>query len=371
MVEEYFKETGDKEWLAANLLLMEKELEFWMREKTITFEINSYPYTLARYRVDSYSPRPESYVEDTLTCSSLPNQNSIERCYAELKAGAESGWDFSSRWMSNKKILSDMKVSRIIPVELNAFLLASFRIISNFFELVGNEQKHAYWLSVFDLWKSDMHQTLYNEEDGIWYDYDTSTKSSNRKFYVSNFAPLWVDIYSDKEVKKTLGDKAVKYLINNKILSFKGGIPTSLIDTGEQWDLPNAWPPLQSIAILGLLRSGSDKGRYFARRLAKQWIDVNWNIFKASRVMYEKYNAEFLGEAGSGGEYEVQSGFGWSNGVILELINEFFTKEKEKGDESDEDRSGGNQIANHETSFLLIFISCFRVIVMFKVHSVM
>lgn len=31
---------------------------------------------------------------------------------------------------------------------------------------------------------------------------------------------------------------------NVGVLNFPGGIPTSLIESGEQWDFPNAWPPL-------------------------------------------------------------------------------------------------------------------------------
>lgn len=69
-------------------------------------------------------------------------------------------------------------------------------------------------------------------------------------FYPSNFAPLWTKSY-DQSLKKDYGRKAANYFRKNNIDEYKGGIPTSLDDDNEQWDLPNAWPPLQEIIIIG------------------------------------------------------------------------------------------------------------------------
>ncbi|XP_044760080.1 trehalase-like [Coccinella septempunctata] len=328
MVNEYFKVTKDTTWLKKNLPLMEKELKFWLEKKSVTFHVNNTRYTLARYNVGSSTPRPESYSEDYHTCSGLKQLSLREKCYRELKSGAESGWDFSSRWMTGRRTLSDMMVSSIIPVDLNAFLVESFHIISEFFGIVGDDNKKKRWASVHEAWRKDLHQLLYNEEDGIWYDFNKATLKQNKNFYPSNFAPLWVNMFPDRNISQPLGKKAIKYLIKHNVFMYDGGIPTSLYETGEQWDLPNAWPPLQSLIILGLHRSGDATAKHYARRLAERWIDVNQALFDNSMVMYEKYNSEFPGEAGSGGEYEVQSGFGWTNGVILELIGEFFVRKK-------------------------------------------
>lgn len=325
MINEYYKVTKDTAWLKKNLPIMEKELQFWLNKRTLTFHFNGTNFTMARYNVDSSTPRPESYFEDFHTCSAFKNLRVVEKCYRELKSGAESGWDFSSRWMTNRRSLAELVVSRIIPVDLNSFLIESFRIISEFYKIVEDNDKQKHWLSVFLSWRKNMHDLLYHKKDGIWYDFNTATLTHTRNFYPSNFAPLWVDLFPEREVSKPLGYKALKHLLKQNLLMFEGGIPTSLLETGEQWDLPNAWPPLQSIIILGLHRSGDSLARWYARRLAQRWIDVNWAIYDNSMVMYEKYNAEFPGEAGGGGEYDVQSGFGWSNGVIFELIEEFFT----------------------------------------------
>lgn len=69
-------------------------------------------------------------------------------------------------------------------------------------------------------------------------------------YYPSNFAPLWTNSY-DHRLRKDYGHRAAQYFLDNKLDQYKGGIPTSLDDDNEQWDLPNAWPPLQDIIIIG------------------------------------------------------------------------------------------------------------------------
>jgi len=65
------------------------------------------------------------------------------------------------------------------------------------------------------------------------------------------------------------------------------------------------------------------EGKAMARDLAELWVRVNYKGFKKNEEMFEKYDAEHPGEFGGGGEYIVQSGFGWTNGVVLELLNQF------------------------------------------------
>ena len=36
-----------------------------------------------------------------------------------------------------------------------------------------------------------------------------------------------------------------------------------------------------------------------------------------------QYDVRHIGEPGGGGEYEVQLGFGWTNGVVLQLIKKY------------------------------------------------
>ena len=97
-----------------------------------------------------------------------------------------------------------------------------------------------------------------------------------------------------------------------------GGWLTTLYDTGQQWDRPNGWAPMQWIAFCGLENYGfTDE----AKAGASRWVEDNIAIYREHGRLLEKYNVEFSGLAGTGGEYEVQDGFGWTNAVLLRLMH--------------------------------------------------
>ena len=64
----------------------------------------------------------------------------VESLLAELKASAESGWDFSSRWLVggvNPSSLSSIRTSKLVPVDLNAFLCQAEGLMSYFYSRLG------------------------------------------------------------------------------------------------------------------------------------------------------------------------------------------------------------------------------------------
>jgi len=119
-------------------------------------------------------------------------------------------------------------------------------------------------------------------------------------------------------------------------LILPGGVTTSLIESGQQWDFPNGWPPLQHMLIEGLdtaqdgqgvqdEKDGQDasgsEAKVLAKRLATIWVEANFIAFNATGGhMFEKYNTTEPGARGGGGEYNLQTGFGWTNGVLLSLL---------------------------------------------------
>lgn len=92
---------------------------------------------------------------------------------------------------------------------------------------------------------------------------------------------------------------------------------TTLQDSGQQWDAPNGWAPLQWICFKGLLHYGFEET---ALVLKQNWLSTNRNVYAQSYKLTEKYNVCTQGEAG-GGEYPNQDGFGWTNGVFLAMTN--------------------------------------------------
>ena len=106
--------------------------------------------------------------------------------------------------------------------------------------------------------------------------------------------------------------------IESKLLK-PGGIVSTLNDNGQQWDYPNGWAPQQWMAIAGLRRYNQDN---LAEEIKNRWIALNTKVYKNTGKLVEKYNVVDLSLEAGGGEYPVQDGFGWTNGVLLKLLKE-------------------------------------------------
>ncbi|XP_031774563.1 trehalase [Apis florea] len=329
MVDEYLKTTHDYEWLENNLYLLEKEFDFWMTNRTVEIEVDGVNYVMARYNEESSGPRPESYKEDYLTSQSFRTNEEKDNYYAELKTAAESGWDFSSRWFildgTNKGNLTNLKTRYIIPVDLNTIIYRNAMLLAKYNQRMGNESKVAYYQKRAAEWKRAITAVLWHEEVGVWLDYDMLNDIKRDYFYPTNILPLWTDCY-DLAKREEYVSKVLKYLEKNKIMLNLGGIPSTLEHSGEQWDYPNAWPPLQYFVIMALNNTEDPWAQRLAYEISERWVRSNYKAYNETHSMFEKYDATVSGGHGGGGEYEVQLGFGWSNGVILDLLNRYGDK---------------------------------------------
>ncbi|XP_003472700.2 trehalase isoform X2 [Cavia porcellus] len=320
MVDRYVAHTNNTAFLRENIETLALELDFWTVNRSVSVNLGGQNYTLNRYYVPYGGPRPESYSKDEELANTLP-EGDREALWSELKAGAESGWDFSSRWLvesPNLDSLSSIQTSKRVPVDLNAFLCQAEELMSNFYARLGDDVQAARYKALRNQRLTAMQAVLWDEQKGAWFDYDLENMKKNLEFYPSNLAPLWAGCFSDPGVV----DKAVKYLEDNQILTHQYGIPTSLHNTGQQWDFPNGWAPLQDLVIRGLAKSQSPQTQEVAFQLAQNWIRTNFDVYSQKSTMYEKYDVS-RGQAGGGGEYEVQEGFGWTNGVALMLMDRY------------------------------------------------
>ncbi|XP_033213513.1 trehalase-like isoform X2 [Belonocnema kinseyi] len=326
MVREYLRVTNDRKWLEENLWLLEKEFDFWMTKRTVQVEKDGKTYTLARYYEESSGPRPESYREDYLTSQSFRTAEEKDSYYAELKTAAESGWDFSSRWFildgTNKGNLTNLKTRYIIPVDLNSIIYLNARLLAEFNEMVGNKSRVDYYLKKADEWQEAVTAVLWHDEVGAWLDYDILNDIKRDYFYPTNVLPLWTNCYEIAK-KEEYVSKVLKYLEKTQIMLNLGGIPTTLEHSGEQWDYPNAWPPLQYFVIMSLDKTSDPWAQRLAYEMGQRWVRSNYKAFNETNSMFEKYDATVSGGYGGGGEYEVQLGFGWSNGIIMDLIDKY------------------------------------------------
>ncbi|EGI59295.1 PREDICTED: trehalase-like [Acromyrmex echinatior] len=326
MVAKYYDYTKDHKFLKKNIAILEKEFEYWHSKKTVDVRKNGKTYKMAHYVVNSRGPRPESYKEDYQLVQQVLEQER-ESIYNDLKAAAESGWDFSYRWCirTNKNAnlsLVNVSTSDIIPVDLNAMLQRNAKMLARFHVILGNVKKNWHYAQIAMEYQAAIDNVLWNEDEGIWLDYDMRNKQSRNIFYSSNLSPLYTMSYDwNKRNKYAL--RSVSYIKRNKIDLYFGGTPSSINYTGEQWDFPNAWPPLQSFLILGLYQTQVKQAVDLAKTLADRWLKSNYLGYDEYGKMFEKYNAMHPGEGGGGGEYNVQDGFGWTNGIVFELFRLF------------------------------------------------
>ncbi|XP_063389729.1 trehalase-like isoform X2 [Cydia fagiglandana] len=329
MVQLVMQDSYDEEFLRQHIHTMDKEFDFWMSNHTVEVEHKNHKYKLLRYNDMSQGPRPESYKEDIDVARNLDSLDKKEELYAELKAAAESGWDFSSRWFilngTNKGNLTNLKTRSIIPVDLNAILCWNAEIMHDFHAKLGNVDKAEYYKNVHARLLEAIDKVLWHEDVGVWLDFNLESGRRRDYFYPSNVAPLWTGSY-DRARSEYYVNRVINYLDISKVDIYEGGIPTTFEHSGEQWDYPNAWPPLQYIMVEGLASTGQSAAVRLATEMATKWVRSNFAVWKQKTAMLEKYDATVFGGYGGGGEYELQTGFGWTNGVIMSLLTKYGDK---------------------------------------------
>jgi alpha,alpha-trehalase len=257
---------------------------------------------LNRYWDPRGTPRDESWREDVETAAG--SERPAEDVYRDLRAGAESGWDFSSRWLDGAS-LSSIRTTAIAPVDLNAFLFGLEIAIA-----AGGGDDAGLYAERAAVRRDAMNRHLWDENAGQFLDYDIERACPRPQLSAAALAPLLSGIASQRQAD------AVARVTRDKLLA-PGGLRTTLVDSGQQWDSPNGWAPLQWIAVAGLRRYGHHA---LAREISFRWIATVEATYVTSGLLYEKYNIE-TPAVGGGGEYAPQIGFGWTNGVTADLID--------------------------------------------------
>jgi alpha,alpha-trehalase len=211
--------------------------------------------------------------------------------------------------------MQTIQTSDLIPVDLNAVMYKTEVIISKLCLAKGNIRMHQLFKIRSRKRYSAINSLLWSAEKSCWADFNHQTRMLTKHFYVSNLAPLWVGM-------KPPGGLTVNQLLAAHVDLFhkyEGGVPVSFIHTEQQWDLSNVWAPNQHALIMLMLRHD----RSAALHLARKFFNTVYMGWLRTGMIFEKYDVEKPGVRGSGGEYEVQAGFGWTNGVVLSLINIF------------------------------------------------
>lgn len=183
--------------------------------------------------------------------------------------------------------LTNIKTRSIVPVDLNALLYWNAELLSEFYELLNDSEKASDYKNKAQTWLETVTNVLWHEEVGSWLDYDMSNSMKRDYFYMSNLVPLFTGCY-DKNNQDKIVPLVLNYLKNKNIMIYPGGVPTSFEHTGEQWDYPNAWPPLQHMLIVGLSNTDDLAAQRLAFEIAEKWVRSNYQAYNDTTHMYEK-----------------------------------------------------------------------------------
>ncbi|CAI7733768.1 unnamed protein product [Closterium sp. NIES-54] len=401
-----------------------REHEFWTQAPhgiTVYHPPSGRSFNLSRYYAMWTRPRPESFPQDTETAR-LASQRPLEHLhhgtsqvqaalFRELATVAESGWDFSSRWMRDPTDFTSSHPTSVLPADLNALL---FHLETNVAALATSllstlsSPHHAAtaappegteaaavsgaWLAevaarfgeLAEQRREAMDVMMWcqgelaeggggvgaaaaeeeraaeggKEQVGRWRDVwieprgmdgeeggaaahaathgwvavappcgasacasaeDVQGNAPSGDVYASDYIPLWCGLLPPGDPRI---DLVVASLQSSNLL-LPAGIATSTRFTGQQWDYPNVWPPLHHAICEALLLTASPRATALARPLAHRFLATAREAFERTGAMHEKYDGRQMGAVGSGGEYNPQVGFGWTNGAVLSLLDLF------------------------------------------------
>ena len=262
---------------------------------------------LNRYWDDDPSPRPEAYLEDVHTAQG--SNRPSEETYRHLRAAAESGWDFSSRWLSDAQDLSSIQTCDLIPVDLNCLLYFLEKTLVHTYRQLPDHTPVEVFKDRARMRKAAILKYAWNEAQGGFFDFNFSKNQGSDIQSLAMVFPLFFQIADAEQAK------GVAKIIAEKFLR-PGGLVTTLTPSGQQWDAPNGWAPLQWMAYKGLQQYGYTE---LAEKIRQNWTALIEKTYANTGKMMENYDVENPDAPGGGGEYPNQDGFGWTNGVYLKM----------------------------------------------------
>ncbi len=328
---------GDSVYLTY-LPALEKEYNYWMKGSSTLKRGTASGYVvrlpdgniLNRYWDNNSTPRQESYREDIAIAEEAVRNfimvaifkdaahqkkasDEVRKIvYRHLRAGATSGIDFSSRWFADGKNLATIHTTDFIPVDLNSLLYNLESVLAHAHKLKGNQKTAASYDARAKNRMAAVVKYCWNASLNFYTDYDFVNTVQSSAITPAGFYPFCMFALSDSLRQQA---SVAAEVVSQKLLK-AGGIVTSTEHTGQQWDAPNGWAPLQWMSVWGLQRAGQTE---LANNIATRWVKLNKDVFDRTGRLMEKYNVEQTDLEAGGGEYPSQDGFGWTNGVLLKL----------------------------------------------------
>jgi alpha,alpha-trehalase len=330
MILAVFNFTQDEQWLKSTLKAIETYYKYWTTPPKLNQETNLSRYfdfgqgAAAEAVSSEYQIQSGTHYERVLqyfrTHKQVAGYNTdsfydIEKdqltplFYKGDRSMRESGFDISHRFGP-----FNADTINYAPVCLNTLLYQMEIDTAQIYEILDDKQKAQTWRELAQKRQVLINQFFWDEQAGLYFDYNFQTAQRRHYKFATTFYPLWAGIATPEQAQR----------IVNNLADFEapGGLLTSTEVTGNQWDAPFGWAPLQLIAYEGLRRYNYTQE---ANRLAYKFISLVAREFKEHGTILEKYNVvEFNSDTTTKINFGYSSneiGFGWTNAVFIELLS--------------------------------------------------
>jgi len=331
MVLGVFEQTGDKEWLRRTVPAIDSYYRFWTTEPHLVPETG-----LSRYFDRGEGPAAE-VLSDEKDAQGRTHYDRIREYYRDHPDAAKGDYDLDRYYdrkndrltdlfykgdrsmresgfdPSNRFGLFNVDVIHYTPVCLNTLLYRMETDAARIADTLGDAARAAEWRRRAEARHAAIDRYLWDEPSGLYLDYDFETKARRKYEFATTYYPLWAGLASKAQ--------AARVRDNLKRFEAPGGLLTSTRVTGNQWDAPYGWAPLQMIPIDGLRRYGYDED---ADRLSRKFLSMVVEDFEEHGAIVEKYDVQRRrSDVAAGikfGYSANQVGFGWTNAAFLDLL---------------------------------------------------
>ena len=327
MILAVYRRTHDRRWLQEAWPAIESYYRYWTTDPHLTAETG-----LSRYYDSGDGPAPEvvsaerdqrgrthyELVKEYYRTHTVPDYDLSQ--YYNQKTGQltplfykgdrsmrESGFDPSNRFGP-----FNVDIIHYNPVCLNSLLYVMERDSAGIMAILGHKSDAATWRKRAEERKEKINRLMWDPGDGLYYDYNFTTRKIRRYRFLTTFYPLWAGIATPEQ--------AARVESNLKLFEHAGGLETSTNPSGSQWDAPFGWAPLEMLAVEGLRRYGFERD---ADRITGRFLSMVLEQFIEHHTIVEKYDVvrrsiDVSVSIGFGYRSN-EIGFGWTNAAFEEL----------------------------------------------------
>jgi alpha,alpha-trehalase len=257
-----YGKTHDRKWLQSALPEVEKYYRFWTSPPHLT------DTGLSRYFDSGEGPAPEvvaaerdargrthyDLVKEYFRTHQIPDYDVsqyydprtnklTDLFYKGDRSMRESGFDPSNRFGQ-----FNIDIIHYNPVCLNSLLYIMETDMAAIQTELGRGREAGAWKERAAKRAGLVNKLMWDDRAGLYFDYDFTHHQRRNYPFLTTFYPLWAGIATPAQ--------AARVQKNLPLFEQAGGLQTSTNRSGNQWDAPFGWAPLESIAVQGLRQYG-------------------------------------------------------------------------------------------------------------------